>query len=286
VTVSAVGVGLASVFLVDASRRLGWRLRSPDIALAMATSSALLAGAIVWLLEALRIWGGFSPLTICLSALSLWLATVYACRPYPGSDQPGYKSDAWLYLAVLVAATSGAALLLPDVRGPAGVARLFDLWVAMAGGPGRLATIPALAMIGAGGTLTLTALQRPLRVAAPIALALALVPLLAPAGAISQDDLMALGSATVLLGLGTAGLRGRPGRSGALVGGVAAGLGAGSRSPLVFIVVPLAMALIVELVRTVSSPKWAGLAVSGFLMAAAATGLLWWLSPVAATYPA
>jgi hypothetical protein len=51
-------------------------------------------------------------------------------------------------------------------------------------------------------------------------------------------------------------------------------------------VVALAMALMVELVRAVSSPKWAGLAVSSFLLAAATTGLLWWLSPLAAAHPA
>jgi hypothetical protein len=282
--VSAIAVGLASVLLLDGSRRVGWRLRSPDIALAMATTAALLAGTVVCLLEALQVWGGFSPFVVCLSAFSLWLAAVYACRPYPGGGQPEYPGGAWFYLAILVATMSGAALFLPEVRGPAGVEWVLAYWVALAGAPGSLAAAPAMAMIGAGGALAITAMGASIKVAAPIGLLLALVPLLAPVGAVSQDDLLALGGSAILLGLALAGLRERPGRSGALVGGIAAGLGIGSRGPEALLAIPLALMLIVELVRTVSSPRWAVVAVSGFLAVAAVTGLAWHLIPLSAAH--
>jgi hypothetical protein len=84
--------------------------------------------------------------------------------------------------------------------------------------------------------------------------------------------------------LALAGLRERPGRSGALVGGIAAGLGIGSRSPEALLAIPLALLLIVELVRTVSSPRWAVLAVAGFLAVAALTGLAWHLIPLPAAH--
>lgn len=283
--VGAIAVGLATIFVADASRRLGWRLRGPKTSPAIATSAALLAGAIVCLLEALRAWGGFSPLILCLSAFALWLAAVYGCRPYPGSDHDGFSRGAWLYLGFLLASTSAAALVLAEVRGPSAAGRLLALWVSASGGPGRLATLPALAMLGAGTTLAMTSLRSPIGVAAPSGVILAIVPLLAPAGAISLDDLLAIGGAAILLGLVLAGLHDRPGRTGAVVGGLAAGLAAGSRSILALITIPLALVLIVELVRTVSSPKWTALAVSGFLLAAAATGLIWYLSPLAAAYP-